>query len=746
MAGDSSGTNDSKDTKLLDFASLPPIFVLSTHMSDDEFDAVIDKLEKLHAPHTYDAAEAKLFLARITKKRRAQYELRCRKIWTEEIENEVPQVDNSVSSPRSPKRRKLESVASKQGKESPAAVLDGSTTESETESEGEGQPATNGSEFHVIPQGNWKGAARASNGSSTESEPDHASNLDPIKGESSARPPTFIPEKQDLQTPVLLEDFSLEGLSKTIKIIKLEWLDDSVKSQRFLPISSYLVYEGKQIPRPVSPDLPTQKNQSDTPRPRLLAKLNAPLNFDESNGRGTQGSILERARADREFELTKQSKRRNDFRQQYRDKTFSSSSQLGRRTTNQTPTQLLHQATTGNDSDSPSDLPEMPDWVKQQVKYACERPTPGDGPNQAFVAELKRIKLARVLTADEIGVRAYSTSIASIAAYPYSISSAREILTLPGCDVKIANLWVEFKNTGHIEAAKDAENDEGLTILRLFYNIWGVGATTAREFYYDRGWRDLDDIIEYGWDTLTREQQIGVKYYDEFLDKIPRSEVEQIALTIHKHAVAVRDDMIQSMIVGGYRRGKEGSGDVDVIISHPDEDQTLNLVHDVVLSLEKEGWVTHTLTISLTTSRREQSTLPYHTGGGGHGFDSLDKALVVWQDPTWASKSADLAKDPKAKNPNPHRRVDIIISPWRTVGCAVTGWSGGTTFQRDLRRYAKYVKGWKFDSSGIRDRLSGRVVDLESKDNMAESMAEAEKRVFEGLGLTYREPWERCTG
>jgi DNA polymerase IV len=28
----------------------------------------------------------------------------------------------------------------------------------------------------------------------------------------------------------------------------------------------------------------------------------------------------------------------------------------------------------------------------------------------------------------------------------------------------------------------------------------------------------------------------------------------------------------------------------------------------------------------------------------------------------------------------------------------------------------------------------------------AKTMIEAEKRVFEGLGLTYREPWERCTG
>lgn len=266
---------------------------------------------------------------------------------------------------------------------------------------------------------------------------------------------------------------------------------------------------------------------------------------------------------------------------------------------------------------------------------------------------------------------AYSTSIASIAAYPYKIVNPREILALPGCEVKLANLFVEFSNTGTIRAAQDVRDDEDLKILRLFYNIWGVGATTAREFYYDRGWRELDDVVEFGWNTLSRVQQIGVKYYDEFLDPIPRTEVETIASIIHRHAVKVRDEGVQSMVVGGYRRGKDASGDVDIVVSHPEEEKTLNIVNDIVASLEEEGWITHTLLLALTSTQRGQQTLPYRTGGGGGGFDTLDKALVVWQDPSWSTQTADLAKNPKAKNPNIHRRVDIIISPWRTVGCAV---------------------------------------------------------------------------
>lgn len=182
---------------------------------------------------------------------------------------------------------------------------------------------------------------------------------------------------------------------------------------------------------------------------------------------------------------------------------------------------LLQKTTTEYEQEMSDELPPMPDWVRNGELYACQRSTPAKTPNDAFVEQLRTIRLARILTADEIGVRAYSTSIASIKAYPREITGAREIMMLPGCDVKIANLWIEWKNNdGVVEEARVAENDADLKVMRLFYEIWGVGEKIAREFYRDKGWRDLDDIVEYGWHELSRVQQIGVKYYDEFLEKI----------------------------------------------------------------------------------------------------------------------------------------------------------------------------------------------------------------------------------
>lgn len=151
----------------------------------------------------------------------------------------------------------------------------------------------------------------------------------------------------------------------------------------------------------------------------------------------------------------------------------------------------------------------------------------------------------------------------------------------------------------------------------------------------------------------------------------------------------------------------------------------------------------HTLRLSIHNSERGQRPTSFKgASSGGTGFDTLDKALVVWQDPKFKPT------DPSGKNHNIHRRVDILISPWKTVGCAVLGWSSETTFQRDLRRYCEHEKNLKFDSSGIRSREPPyNWVDLEDGGKgRAETMEVAEQRVFEGLGLEWKRPEERCTG
>jgi DNA polymerase IV len=679
----------------LDLSDIPPLAILEAHFKDDEVQLLKQTLRQHYAPLVTDVSRAKVFLGKVGTRRRADFELRSRKLVVEEV--------TSVKRPSSPvkavessnKRRKLSGQIPK------FALKD--QEDSTTEDEG-------GGDFE------------------TEDE--------------------ALPKKQQtpLSSPVLTSIdhhatsvFENNTANDIVWVVKVDWLEACVTAGHLVSLGDNLVYRCKVLERPKS--LNTKSVQTNFTE----AAEAAPASQTLLATRPQVGSeILDRAKTDAAGSAPKARYQKQQFGKQtsrrFEGKSFAPSTQRSGQTFATQTAQLL-QTTTSEYDGIDSDFPEPPDWVKKGVKYACQRYTPANSPNSAFLEQLKKIRTARTLIDDAIGVRAYSTIIASIAAYPFKLSHPRELAQLPGCDAKTAVLFVEWTNTGFIQAVQDYEADPAMQVLRTFYDIWGVGAKTARQFYYTHHWTDLDDIIEYGWNDLDRVQQIGVKFYDEFLVPIPRPEVERIAAVVHEHAIRLRDARASVTIVGGYRRGKDASGDVDLIVSHPELSATAGLVRDLVESLEDAEWITHTLTLSLTNTQRGQQALPFRSAkAAGTGFDTLDKALVVWQDPTPPQDTP-----PGTKNPNIHRRVDIIVSPWRTVGCAVMGWSGGTTFQRDLRRYAKAVKGWKFDSSGVRDRRTGEAVWLEGEAGVEGSPEEAERRVFEGLGLEFVEPGGRVT-
>jgi DNA polymerase IV len=637
-----------------DLSLAPPIFVLPTHLQPEELHETEDVLYQAGGHLTYDTKQARVFIGRVTQKKRAAFDLRAKGVWSEEAA--LPQIKEEDEA--------LDQVSPRKRTKVSASVV----------------------------------AKSASGLSSPGSDPPGA--------------------------------FVWPDLSQHILVLKLAWLEACRASGTLVSYIPYIVYTAKIVSKPDGePALKTSPTHARYVKASTIPNTAQVTSIRRTSRPDNSSSILERARAEAATLPTP--------RRRWGD--HSSSTAAGSSQRHSPP--KLHRTTTSEmEYLDKHPLPPLPDWASgPKAPYACCRSTFLNPPNATFIAQLTKIKETRLLRLDDIGVRAYSTSIASISAYPYRIEHAEEITRLPGCEQKIAALWREWQDSADTDSerctqvVKDLDAEPDVQGLRLFWNVWGVGPDTARKFYFDHGWRDLDDVVEFGWSTLTRVQQIGVKYYDEFLDKIPRKEVEDIRDVILRHTRLVlavseeqfgTDEDAECVIVGGYRRGKAFSGDVDVIVSHRDEAKTYDLVINVVRSLEEEGWVTHTLTLNTTTSDRGQATLPFRgQGHGGHGFDSLDKALCVWQNPHFeAAPTAgpnteddeDAAQAQRPKNPNIHRRVDIIVSVWRTVGCAVLGWSGGTTFQRDIRRFVNKFHHLKFDSSGVRNRGNGMVLDLEA--------------------------------
>lgn len=183
--------------------------------------------------------------------------------------------------------------------------------------------------------------------------------------------------------------------SDTVKVVKLAWLLDSWEKDRLLPMDQYLIYQcSKASARETTPiSLPAHVPESGLEA--VLVGSTSPEN-----------SILERALVEQKAQPASISPR-NRHKRRHDTSTILS----------QTAPSLLHQTTSEHDID----LPAMPGFSK--TIYSCQRPTYMNPPNEDFVKLLIDIRTIRQLREDEVGVRAYSTSIASVAAYPYPLKN-----------------------------------------------------------------------------------------------------------------------------------------------------------------------------------------------------------------------------------------------------------------------------------------------------------------------------------
>ena len=281
----------------------PLIYLLPTHLSPDELHELESQIPSL----TYDINEASVVIGKISEKNRALFELRKRKLVTEEVF-----LDRLSVSPRV-KRRKISSFGD--------VAID---TDSDTMSDIDTQSST------------------------------------------------------QLSTTASADDL--------IKVVKLAWFTESLSKDVVLPMTDYLIYQGRKIKSDAATSM------KPPPRP---------------------ADILSRAKADAGGTQMDNYLRHGPFRKD-RDRD-------GYKMAHVKPPPLLKQTTSEHDIDEY--LPPIPSFL--HTTYSCQRPTHVNPPNKDFIEELKRIRTTRTLTGDKIGVRAYSSSIATLAAYPYTLRSAQ---------------------------------------------------------------------------------------------------------------------------------------------------------------------------------------------------------------------------------------------------------------------------------------------------------------------------------
>ncbi|KAF9464977.1 hypothetical protein BDZ94DRAFT_1215253 [Collybia nuda] len=392
-----------------------------------------------------------------------------------------------------------------------------------------------------------------------------------------------------------------------------------------------------------------------------------------------------------------------------------------------------------NVSPHPSSLFYQPQTSKRAKsnyfsRFACARASPLVCPNQDLVTEIAVLSKSRELEGKHINALSYERAIAVLKAYPYAITLQNleeDVQNLPYLGEKILFKIKEFLNKGTILESQTIRTSEKFQILSTFMTVHGVGPSTARHLF-DTGLRTTEDMERYynipkgypdyeeisdpggkqesgpgGLPELTTRVALSLR--KDFQAKISRAEAEEIHVIVMTELEMIRGGCV-SIIVGGYRRGKPESNDLDIVISHPNlrSGEVKGLCASLVEQLHNHGLVTHIMRLS--GFHAYDSTRDSH-------WNSLEKALTVFRLPS------------DGKNPPINRRLDLIFASSDAYWTAVVGWTGSKTFERDLRLWAKTEKGMKFDSSGLTRRRDSKPF-----------FPKSEREVFDILGLNWIDP------
>uniref|UniRef100_A0A8C5RRD2 DNA polymerase n=1 Tax=Laticauda laticaudata TaxID=8630 RepID=A0A8C5RRD2_LATLA len=277
---------------------------------------------------------------------------------------------------------------------------------------------------------------------------------------------------------------------------------------------------------------------------------------------------------------------------------------------------------------------------------------------------------------------AYRKAASVISKYPSKIKSGSEAKKLDGVGTKIAEKIDEFLSTGKLRKIEKIRQDDTSSSINLLTRV---------------------SDLKKNENKLNHHQRIGLKYFKDFEKRIPRKEMLEMQEVVLSEVKKV-DPAYIATVCGSFRRGAESSGDMDILLTHPDftseSAKKPKLLHQVVEQLESIHFVTDTLSKGET------------------------KFMGVCQLPS---------KDDEAVCP--YRRIDIRLIPKDQYYCGVLYFTGSDLFNKNMRAHALEM-GFTLNEYTIRPLgvtgVAGEPLPVDS-----------EKDVFDYIQWPYREAKER---
>ena len=177
--------------------------------------------------------------------------------------------------------------------------------------------------------------------------------------------------------------------------------------------------------------------------------------------------------------------------------------------------------------------------------------------NEEFITLMDNLNKIMMKNGEPFRAKAYQKAQETILTYPKSITAAEQLEGLPAIGPTIMDKLKEYVKTGTLRILEQEKSNP----VNILTDVYGIGPKKAEELV-KAGIKTIADLRARQDELLNDIQRVGLQYYEDILQRIPRQEIEEYKAHISE---IVKSDTFE--IVGSYRRGAQHSGDIDIIIT-----------------------------------------------------------------------------------------------------------------------------------------------------------------------------------
>ena len=142
--------------------------------------------------------------------------------------------------------------------------------------------------------------------------------------------------------------------------------------------------------------------------------------------------------------------------------------------------------------------------------------------NEQFIDLMEQLANIMLKHGEPFRARAYQKAQETIMSYPGNIQSPTDLKDKPNIGTTIMDKLNEYVQTGTLQVLEREKTNP----INILGEVYGLGPKKAKELV-DKGITTIESLRANQDELLNETQKVGLKYYEDILERIPRAEIEE---------------------------------------------------------------------------------------------------------------------------------------------------------------------------------------------------------------------------